>query len=114
LISDRSQIDSGGSDVLRRDSLEIRGLMDELLAHAQRGGLLCPVDVMLGPVAARALVHGLAGTHGDGHFVPWGVAPDGAERQPEAALGLVIGSLTPPQTIASVSGAPEFSRRVPA
>jgi AcrR family transcriptional regulator len=100
LISDRSLIDFEGSAVLRRENLEIRGLMDELLADAQRRGLLGPVDVTLVPVAARALVYGLARMHVDGHLAQWDVAPGEAERRLQAALDLVIGSLSarPPET----------------
>jgi AcrR family transcriptional regulator len=94
VISDRSLIDLEGSEVLLRDNLEIRTLMDELLAEAQRRGMLRPVDVTLVPVAARALVYGLARMHVDGHLAQWGVAPDEAERQLQAALDLVIGSLS--------------------
>jgi AcrR family transcriptional regulator len=94
VISDRSLIDLEGSEVFRRDNLEIRGLMDGLLAEAQRRGMLRPVDVTLVPVAARALVYGLARMHVDGHLAQWGVAPDEAERQLQAALDLVIGSLS--------------------
>jgi AcrR family transcriptional regulator len=99
VISDRSLIDLEGSEVLLRDNLEIRTLMDELLAEAQRRGMLRPVDVTLVPVAARALVYGLARMHVDGHLAQWGVAPDEAERQLQAALDLVIGSLStrPPE-----------------
>jgi AcrR family transcriptional regulator len=94
VISDRSLIGLEGSEVFRRDNLEIRGLMDGLLAEAQRRGMLRPVDVTLVPVAARALVYGLARMHVDGHLAQWGVAPDEAERQLQAALDLVIGSLS--------------------
>jgi AcrR family transcriptional regulator len=99
VISDRSLIDLEGSEVFRRDNLEIRGLMDELLAEAQHRGMLRPVDVTLVPVAARALVYGLARMHVDGHLAQWDVAPDEAERQLQAALDLFIGSLSthPPE-----------------
>jgi AcrR family transcriptional regulator len=94
VISDRSLIDLEGSEAFRHDNLEIRGLMDELLAEAQRRGMLRPMDVTLVPVAARALVYGLARMHVDGHLAQWDVAPDEAERQLQAALDLVIGSLS--------------------
>jgi hypothetical protein len=94
LSSDRSLIDFEGSAVPRRKNREIRGLMDELLADAERRGLLRPVDVALVPVAARALAYGLARMHVDGHLAPWDAAPDEAERRLQAALDLVIGSLS--------------------
>jgi AcrR family transcriptional regulator len=99
LISDRSLIDFEGSEVLHRENLEIRGLMEELLADAERRGMLRGVDVRLVPIAARALVYGLARMHVDGHLAQWDVAPDEAERQLQAALDLVISSLStrPPE-----------------
>jgi AcrR family transcriptional regulator len=93
VISDRSLIDFAGSEVLRRQNREIRDLMEELLAQAQSRGMLRPMDVTLMPVAARALVYGLARMHVDGHLAQWDVAPDQAERQLLAALDLVINSL---------------------
>lgn len=96
LISDRSLIDFEGSESLRRDNREIRALMDELLTDAERRGLLRAVDVTLVPVAARALVYGLARMHADGHLAQWDVRPEEAERQLQAALDLVIGSLSAP------------------
>ncbi|HUQ79680.1 MAG TPA: TetR/AcrR family transcriptional regulator [Gemmatimonadaceae bacterium] len=96
VISDRSLIDFEGSEVLRRHNGEIRGLMDELLAQAQSRGMLRPVDVPLVPIAARALVYGLARMQVDGHLAQWDVAPDQAERQMQAALDLVIGALSAP------------------
>ena len=93
VISDRSLIDIEGSEIFRRHNLEIRQLMDELLAEADRRGLLAPTDVKLVPIAARALVYGLARMRIDGHLAQWDVAPDEAEEQMQAAMGLVIDSL---------------------
>ena len=93
VISDRSLIDIEGSEIFRRHNLEIRQLMDELLAEADRRGLLAPTDVKLVPIAARALVYGLARMRIDGHLAQWDVAPDEAEEQMQAAMGLVIDSM---------------------
>jgi AcrR family transcriptional regulator len=93
VISDRSLIDFEGSEVLRRENREIRDLMEELLMEAQRRGLLRPMDVTVVPVAARALVYGLARMHVDGHLAQWDVMPDHAEGQLHAALDLIIGTL---------------------
>jgi len=93
VISDRSLIDVEGSEIFRRHNVEIRRMMDELLAEADRRGLLAPTDVKLVPIAARALVYGLARMHSDGHLAQWDVAPDEAEEQMQAAMGLVIDSL---------------------
>lgn len=93
VISDRSLIDIDGSEVLLRDNAEIRALMDAQLAEAQRLGLLRPVDVTLVPVAARALVYGLARMRVDGHLAQWDVSLDEAESRLEAAMALVIDSL---------------------
>jgi AcrR family transcriptional regulator len=93
VISDRSLIDMAGSEALLRDNAEIRALMDAQLAEAQRLGLLRPVDVTLVPVAARALVYGLARMRVDGHLAQWDVSLDEAQSQLEAAMALVIDSL---------------------
>ena len=94
VISDRSLIDMDGSELLRRNNLEIRALMDAQLAEAQRRGMLRPMDVTLVPVAARALVYGLARMRVDGHLAQWSVAPEEAEQQLQAAMELVIDSLS--------------------
>jgi AcrR family transcriptional regulator len=88
VISDRSLVDVEGSESLRRDNAEIRELMDRLLAEAQRGGLLRAVDGTLAPVAARALIYGLARMYVDGHLSQWGGEPEAVERQMEATLHL--------------------------
>jgi AcrR family transcriptional regulator len=93
VISDRSLVDLESSESLRRDNAEIRELMERLLAEAQRGGLLRTVDVTLAPVAARALVYGLARMYVDGHHSQWDSEPQVAERQMEAALHLFAESL---------------------
>jgi AcrR family transcriptional regulator len=113
VISDRSLIDIEGSEAIRRDNLEIRGLMDELLAEAQRRGMLRPVDVTLVPMSARALVYGLARMHVDGHLAQWDVAPDEAERQLEGALDLFIASLRADAPDVRVGPAPRRSRARP-
>ena len=93
VISDRSLIDLEGSELFRRDNLEIRGMMDELLADAQRRGMLRVEDLTLVPVAARALVYGLARMHVDGHLAQWDVAPEEAERRLQAVLEQFIDNL---------------------
>ncbi len=106
VISDRSLIDLEGSAVFRQQNGEIRGLMDDLLADAQRRGMLRTPDIALVPVAARALVYGLARMHVDGHLAQWDVAPHEADRQLQAAMDLVIDSLSTgvPAMGASASG----------
>jgi AcrR family transcriptional regulator len=71
VISDRSLVDVEGSESLRRDNAEIRELMDQLLAEAQRGGLLRTVDVGLAPVAARALIYSLADVRRQASLMGW-------------------------------------------
>jgi AcrR family transcriptional regulator len=93
IISDRSLVDLDGSEIFIRHNTEIRALMDQLLQEAQQRGMLRPVDATLVPLAARALVYGLARMHVDGHLAQWGVAPDEAERRLQAAVDLVIDSL---------------------
>jgi AcrR family transcriptional regulator len=93
VISDRSLIDFEGSELLRRNNAEIRGLMEQLLADAQRRGLLRTVDVALVPVAAHALVYGLARTYVDGRSSERDIAPKMAGRQMQAALQLFTDSL---------------------
>jgi AcrR family transcriptional regulator len=110
VISDRSLIDLEGSEVFRRHNLEIRGLMDELLADAQRRGMLRAVDVTLVPVAARALVYGLARMHIDGHLAQWDVAADASEQHLQGALDLVIDSLSTRAPAASGPAAPRRQR----
>jgi AcrR family transcriptional regulator len=100
VISDRSLIDLESSASFVRDNLEIRGLMDDLLSEAQRRGMLRQVDVTLVPLAARALVYGLARMHVDGHLAQWDVAPEVAEQRLQGALDLVIGALSSRQEIA--------------
>jgi AcrR family transcriptional regulator len=95
VISDRNLIDLEDSEVFLRDNREIRTMMDEQLSEAQRRGLLRPVDVSLVPIAARALVYGLARMYVDGHLAQWDVAPGEAERQLHAAMELFIASLSP-------------------
>ncbi len=94
VISDRSLVDLDGSEIFRRHNAEIQRLMDELLADAQRRGLLRPLDAALVPLTARGLVYGLARMHVDGHLAQWGVAADEAERRLQAALDLFITSLS--------------------
>jgi AcrR family transcriptional regulator len=103
IISDRSLVDLDGSETFRRHNAEIQGLMDELLADARHRDLLRPVDMTLVPLAARALVYGLARMYVDGHLAQWGVAPGEAERRLHGALDLIIDSLsTRPTGSASV------------
>jgi AcrR family transcriptional regulator len=94
VISDRSLVDLDGSEIFGRHNAEIRALMDELLADARHRGLLRPLDTTVVPLAARALVYGLARMYVDGHLAQWGVAPEEAERRLQAALDLVIDSLS--------------------
>jgi AcrR family transcriptional regulator len=93
VISDRSLVDIDSSESLRRDNAEIRELMDRLVVEAQQGGSLRTADVTLAPVAARALVYGLARMYVDGHLAEWEGDPHAAERQMEATLHLFAESL---------------------
>jgi AcrR family transcriptional regulator len=94
VVSDRSLIDLDGSEIFRRHNAEIQGLMNELLEEARQRGMLRPLDHRLVPLAARALVYGLARMHVDGHLAQWGVQPAEAERRLQAAFDLVMGSLS--------------------
>jgi len=93
VISDRSLVDFESSESLRRDNAEIRELMERLLLDAQRKGLLRGGDGTLVPVAATALIYGLARMFVDGYLPQWDVAPDAAGRQMQAALDLFTDSL---------------------
>jgi hypothetical protein len=81
VISARALIDLDGSEIFQRHNSEIRELMTVLLAEAQRRGMIWGIDATLVPLAAPALVCGLACMHVDGHLAQWGVAPDEAERR---------------------------------
>jgi AcrR family transcriptional regulator len=111
VISDRSLVDLDGSETFRRHNAEIQGMMDELLADARDRGLLRPVDMTLVPLAARALVYGLARMYVDGHLAQWGVAPDEAERRLHGALDLIIDSLSARSS--GSAGAGQRTGRVP-
>jgi AcrR family transcriptional regulator len=93
VISERTLIDLDGSEIFQRHNAEIQELMNEMLAEAQSRGMIRGMDATLVPLAARALVYGLARMHVDGHLAQWGVAPDEAERRMQAAMDMVIGSL---------------------
>ncbi len=97
VVSDRSLIDLDGSEIFRRHNAEIQGLMNDLLDEARQRGMLRQLDETLVPLAARALVYGLARMHVDGHLAQWGVQPAEAERRLQAAFELVMGSLSPPR-----------------
>jgi hypothetical protein len=64
----RRVIDFDSSESLPRDNREIRSLMDRMLNDALDLGLLRTDDVRVFPLAARALVYGLARTNIDGHL----------------------------------------------
>jgi AcrR family transcriptional regulator len=104
VISDRSLIDLDGSEIFGRHNAEIQGFMNELLEEARQRGMLRPLDQTLVPLAARALVYGLARMHVDGHLAQWGVQPAEAERRLQAAFDLVMGSLS--TTPGQFGGAP--------
>jgi AcrR family transcriptional regulator len=93
IISARDLIDFQGSESLRRDNREIQAIMDGLLAEAQLRGLLRSNDLTHVPLAARALVYGLARMHIDGHLPQWGVAADKIGEAMAAVLTLFIGGL---------------------
>ena len=94
VVSDRNLIDLDGSEIFRHHNAEIQGLMNDLLEEARQRGMLRQVDQTLVPLAARALVYGLARMHVDGHLAQWGVQPVEAERRLQAAFDLVMGSLS--------------------
>jgi len=93
VISARRLIDFEGSAALGRDNAAIRAMVEAEIAVAQRRGLLRLSDVSLVPVAARALVYGLARMYGDGHFPQWDVAEPDVARTAEAVLDLFIAGL---------------------
>lgn len=93
VISTRRLIDFDSSASLGRDNAAIRALVEAEIAAAQRRGLLRVADPALVPVAARALVYGLARMYGDGHFAQWDVREQDVARTAEAVLDLFIAGL---------------------
>lgn len=93
VVSTRSFIDYDGSQSLRRDNDAIRQQMDDLLAEAQRRGLLHQADIVHIPLAARAMVYGLARMYADGHFAQWAVPGETPEQAMRAVLALFITGL---------------------
>jgi AcrR family transcriptional regulator len=93
VISDRSLIDFDGSDVLRGSNEELRTILEDSLAEAQRRNLVDPGDLLLVALAGRALVYGLARMYVDGHFPQWGVAAGGAQPAMEEALDVFVDAL---------------------
>jgi AcrR family transcriptional regulator len=96
VISARDLIDFQGSESLRRDNQEIQAIMDGLLAEAQLRGLLRADDLVPVPLAARALVYGLARMYIDGHLPQWGVTANQAETAMQAAMALFVDGLRSP------------------
>ena len=94
IVSTRSLIDYDSSESMGRDNDAMRAVMDEVLAEAQRDGLLRPGDLGHVPLAARALAYGLARMYVDGHFAQWHVGAEAAERSMQAALDVLIDGLT--------------------
>jgi AcrR family transcriptional regulator len=93
VISDRSLIDFDSSDVLRGSNQELRTILEDSLAEAQRRKLIDRGDLLLVALAGRALVYGLARMYVDGHFPQWGVAAGGAQRAMEKALDVFVDAL---------------------
>jgi hypothetical protein len=96
VISARDLIDFQGSESLRRDNQEIQAIMDGLLAEAQLRGLLRADDLTPVPLAARALVYGLARMYIDGHLPQWGVAAHQAETAMQTVMALFVDGLRIP------------------
>lgn len=96
VISARDLIDFEGSESLRRDNQETHAVIDGLLAEAQLRGLLRADDLTHLPLAARALVYGLARMFIDGHLPQSGVAAADAETAMQAVLALFVGGLRSP------------------
>jgi AcrR family transcriptional regulator len=94
IVSTRSLIDYESSESMSRDNDAMRAVMDEVLAEAQRDGLLRPGDLGHVPLAARGLAYGLARMYVDGHFAQWHVGAEAAERSMHAALDVLIDGLT--------------------
>ena len=88
-ISDRSLIDLDGSDVLRGGHEELRTILEDSLAEAQRRNLVDLGDLLLVSLAERA-VYGLARMYVDGHLPQSGVAADGARPAMEEALDVSV------------------------
>jgi AcrR family transcriptional regulator len=93
VISDRRLIDFDGSDVLRGANEELRTMLEDALAEAQRRQLVDRGDLLLVALAGRALVYGLARMYVDGHFPQWGVAAGGAQPAMEEALDIFVNAL---------------------
>ena len=93
VVSTRSLIDYDSSQSLRRDNDAIRQEMEALLAEAQRRGQLRQADIAHAPLAARAMVYGLARMYADGHFAQWAVPGETPEQAMQAVLALFIAGL---------------------
>ena len=94
VISARRLIDFEGSEILRRDTEELRELMGTLLREADARGDLRSADWSYGPLLARALAYGLARMFIEGHFAQWGVARGKPARDMQKALDLLVELLT--------------------
>lgn len=111
IISSRSIIDFDGSESLRRDNSEIRGLMVDLLARARDLGQIREgLDFDHLVLSARALVYGLARMAIDGHFPDWHQGEDPQDAA-QNALSMYISQMRISSRLDSAAARPIIQPR---